>query len=102
MTVWLLLARLGSKVAAVTSAVLTTVVPLGVLGDTRTTTVKFAETPEASVAIVALIVPVPPAVGLVKLNAGPDVCHPRRTSCWPARRPTVPPSGHRSGRRSRP
>ena len=73
-TVWLLLARLGSLVAAVTSAVLTTVVPLGVLGDTRTTTVKFAETPEASVPIVPLIVPVPPAMGLVKMNAGPEVC----------------------------
>ena len=73
-TVWLLLARLGSKVAAITSAVLAIVDPAGVLGDTKTTTVKLAETPEASVPIVALIVPVPPAVGLVRLNAGPELC----------------------------
>ena len=74
MTVWLLLARLGSTVAAVTSAVLTIVAPLGVLGDTRTTTVKFAKAPEASVPIVAADRPVPPAAGPVKLNAGPEVC----------------------------
>ena len=66
MTVALLLARLGSVVAAVTSAVLVIVVPSGVLGDTRTTTVKLAEAPEASVPIVPLIVPVPPTAGLVK------------------------------------
>ena len=50
-------------VAAVTSAVLVIVVPAGVLGDTRTTTVKLAEAPEASVAIVPVIVPVPPDGG---------------------------------------
>ena len=66
MTVGLLLARLGSLVAAVTSAVLVIVVPSGVLGDTRTTTVKLAEAPEASVAIVPVIVPVPPTAGLVR------------------------------------
>src|ERR1700677_4884287 len=73
-TVWLLFARLGSAVAALTAAVLTIVAPSGVLGDTRTTTVKLAEAPKASVAIVPLIVPVPPATGLVSVNAGPDVC----------------------------
>ncbi len=49
------------------------VVPAGVLGDTRTTTLKLAEAPEASVAIVPLIVPVPPWAGVVRVNAGPDV-----------------------------
>src|ERR1700722_15794021 len=73
-TVWLLLARAGSKVAAVTSAVLEIVVPSGVLGDTRTITVKLADAPGANVPIVPLIVPVPPTAGLVKLNAGPEVC----------------------------
>src|SRR5450755_4159813 len=73
-TVELLLARLGSGVAAVTSAVLVIVVPLGVLGDTRTTTVKLAVAPRASVPIVPLIVPVPPTAGPVKVNAGPEVC----------------------------
>ena len=73
MTVALLLARLGSLVAAVTFAVLVIVVPAGVLGDTRTTTEKVADAPEASVAIVPLIVPVPPWAGLVRLNAGPEV-----------------------------
>ena len=73
-TVALLLARLGSRVAAVTSAVLVIVVPFGVLGDTRTTTVKLAEAPKASVPIVPLIVPVPPTAGLVKVNVGPEVC----------------------------
>ena len=72
--VWLLLARLGSAVAAVTFTVLTIVSPDGVLGDTRTTTVKLAEAPAASVPIVPLIVPVAPAAGLAKLNAGPEVC----------------------------
>ena len=47
-------------VAAVTSAVLVIVVPSGVPGETMTTTVKLAEVPAASVAIVPLIVPVPP------------------------------------------
>jgi hypothetical protein len=61
-------------VAEVTVAVLVIVVEAGVPGDTRTTTVKDAESPKGSVAIVPLIVPVPPTVGLVKLNAGPEVC----------------------------
>ncbi len=68
------MARLGSNVVAVTSTVLTIVAPFGVLVDTRTTTVKLAESSAASVPIVPLIVPVPPAAGLVKLNAGPAVC----------------------------
>jgi hypothetical protein len=61
-------------VAEVTVAVLVTVVKAGVLGDTRTTTVKLAESPKGSVAIVPVIVPVPPTVGLVKLKASPEVC----------------------------
>src|SRR5580698_10932719 len=73
-TVWLLFARLGSKVAALTSAVLEIVVPSGVLGDTVTTTVKLAEAPNASVPMVPVIVPVPPTAGLVKLNVGPEIC----------------------------
>ena len=72
-TVELLLARLGSTVAAVTSAVLVMVVPSGVLGETRTTTVKLAEAPRASVAIVPVIVPVPPTAGLVRVNVGPEI-----------------------------
>ena len=74
MAVALLLARLGSVVAAVTLAVLLIVDPAGRLGETRTTTVKLAEAPEASAAIVPLIVPVPPTAGLVRLNDGPEVC----------------------------
>ena len=35
---------------------------------------KVAEAPEASVAIVPLIVPVPPTAGTLRTNAGPDVC----------------------------
>ncbi len=34
---------------------------------------KLAEAPEASVPIVPETVPVPPAAGLVTLNAGPEV-----------------------------
>ena len=89
--------------AAVTSAVLTTVAPFGVLGDTRTTTVKFAETPEASVAIVPLIVPVPPAAGLGQIE-----CRSRRLRIRDERRVgwhdvrTAPRSGRRWGRCSRP
>ena len=82
LVVWLLLAGLGSVVAVVTFAVLEIVAPLGVLGETRTTTVKFAEAPEASVAIVPLIVPVPPAGGLVRLNAGPEVCAAETKVVW--------------------
>ena len=59
-TVWVLLAKLGSLVAVVTSAVLVIVVPAGVPGDTRSTTSKLAEAPTASVPIAALIVPMPP------------------------------------------
>ena len=72
-TLALLLAGLGSGVAAVTSAVLVIVVPSGVLGDTRTTTLKLAEAPEASVPVVPLIVPVPPCAGVLRLNVGPEV-----------------------------
>ena len=47
---------------------------MGVLDSDRTTTVKLAEAPEASVAMVPLMVPVPPTTGLVMVNAGPEVC----------------------------
>ena len=61
-------------VVEVTVAVLVIVVRLGVLGDTRRTTVKVAESPNGSVAIVSLIVPVPPTAGPVRVNGRPRVC----------------------------
>jgi hypothetical protein len=49
------------------------VLPAGVLGGGMTTTVKVAEALLVSAAIVALIVPVPPTAGLVRVNDGPEV-----------------------------
>ena len=69
-----LLRRLLSVETVETEAVLLMVPPLGVLDSDRTTTVKFAEAPEARVAMVPLMVPVPPTRGLVMVNAGPEVC----------------------------
>ena len=69
-----LLRRLLSVETVETEAVLLMVPPLGVLDSDRTTTVKLAEAPEASVAMVPLMVPVPPTTGLVMVNAGPEVC----------------------------
>ena len=68
----LLLARLGSLVVLLTLTEFVIVVPAGVLGDTRTTKMKVAESPESSVAIVPVIVPVPPCAGAVSVNAGPE------------------------------
>ena len=69
-----LLRRLISVVTVETAAVLLMVSPLVVLDSDCTTTVKLAEAPEASVAMVPLMVPVPPTAGLVMVNAGPEVC----------------------------
>ena len=69
-----LLAIFASLVVVEMSASFLIVVPSGVVVATRTTTVKLAEAPEASVAMVPLMVPVPPTAGLVMVNAGPEVC----------------------------
>ena len=69
-----LLRRLLSVVTVEATAVLLMVPPFGVLDSDCTTTVKLAEAPEASVAMVPLMVPVPPTAGLVMVNAGPEVC----------------------------
>ena len=69
-----LLRRLMSVVRVETVAVLPIVLPSGVVVATRTITVNVADAPEVSVAMVPLIVPVPPTGGLVRVNAGPDVC----------------------------
>src|SRR5687768_2369656 len=69
-----LLDPLLSVVELLTVAVLLIVTPVGVPAVTLTTKVNVAEAPAASVAIVAVTVPVPPAGGVVSVNAGPDVC----------------------------
>src|SRR5438477_477731 len=56
-----------------TVAVLAMLVPLGVLELTWTTTVNVAEPPAARVASVPVMVPVPPAGGLVNVKVGPLV-----------------------------
>src|SRR5260370_148286 len=56
-----------------TVAVLTMFEPPAALGLTCTTTVNVAEPPAARVAVVPLIVPVPPTGGLVKVKVGPLV-----------------------------
>src|SRR5229473_1318557 len=48
-------------------------VPLAVLELTCTTTVNVAEPPAARVAVVPLMVPVPPTGGLVNVKVGPLV-----------------------------
>src|SRR2546430_17347660 len=55
-------------------AVLLIVVPLGVFALTFTTRLKLALAPAANVAIAHVTVPVPPAAGLVQVNAGPLIC----------------------------
>ena len=70
----LLFAGLGSLVVLLTVAEFVIVVPAGVLGDTRTTRMNVAESPESRVAIVPMIDPVPPCAGLSRVNAGPEVC----------------------------
>ena len=72
-TVWLLFARLGSGVAAVTSAVLVIVFQLA-CSATLTTTVKLAEALSVQRADRPGDRAVPPDAGLVRPNAGPDVC----------------------------
>src|SRR5260370_613307 len=62
---------LVESVGLETDAVLTMFEPPGVLGLTCTTTVKVAEPPAARVVSVPLIVPVPPAGGLVNVKVGP-------------------------------
>src|SRR5438034_1202825 len=64
---WGLVASVGLE----TLAVLTMFEPLAALGLTCTTTVKVAEAPAARVAVVPLIVPVPPTGGLVNVNVTP-------------------------------
>src|SRR2546427_705412 len=56
-----------------TVAVFVMLLPAGVLELTWTMTVNVAEVPAARVAVVPLIVPVPPAGGLVKVKVGPLV-----------------------------
>src|SRR6266849_11106190 len=64
---------LVESVGLETVAVLVMFVPAGVLELTCTTTVNVADAPAAMVAAVPLIVPVPPAGGLVTLKVGPLV-----------------------------
>src|SRR5260370_406390 len=62
---------LVESVGLETVAVFVMLVPAGVLELTWTTTVKVAEAPAARVAVVPLIVPVPPAGGLVNVKVTP-------------------------------
>ena len=62
--------------AEVTNPVVAKLVPAGVLGNTRSTRLKLAEAPESIVAIVAVIVEVPPDWGLAITNAGPAIWEP--------------------------
>jgi hypothetical protein len=70
----LLLTADGSAVAADTAAVLVIVLPDVAAMSMLITIVNVAELPFASVAIVQLTVPVPPAAGVVHTKAGPLVC----------------------------
>src|SRR5207244_5774029 len=72
-TVAVLLFELLSCVLLDTVAVLTMFEPLGVLALTWTTMVNVAEAPAANVASVPVIVPVPPAGGLLNVKVGPLV-----------------------------
>src|SRR5437870_7000443 len=69
-----LLAPLASLVALKTLAVLVIVEPLASVVSALTTRVNVALAPAASVAVLPMTVPVPPAGGFVKVNAGPAVC----------------------------
>src|SRR5438445_822550 len=64
---------LVESVGLETVAVFVMLVPLGVLELTWTTTVKVADAPPARVAVVPLIVPVPPAGGLLKVKVVPPL-----------------------------
>src|SRR4051794_34146738 len=70
----LLSAGLASTVVLLSLAVLVSVAPSGALPFTRTTRVKVALPPEASVASVPVTVPVPPTAGVELLNVGPVFC----------------------------
>src|SRR5260370_13081 len=62
-----------SGLSLLTVAVLMMFEPFGALPRTWTTTVNVAEAPAARLAVVPLMVPVPPTAGLVKVKAGPLV-----------------------------
>lgn len=66
-----LLPGVGSAVVLDTLAVLVTVVPLGVLPLTLTTTVKMLDAPAVCVGLVNVRVPVPPA-GTASVRDQPD------------------------------
>ena len=84
------------------STVLVIAVPLGVFGATKSVKLKLAEAPAASVAVVPVIVPVPPTAGLVRLNAGPEVWASETKVVLAGTRLETPPSGRRWVRRSTP
>ncbi len=67
-------AAVWSGLVVVTSTVFVRVEPSSWLALTLTTSVKVAVAPPASVALVAVKVPVPPTGGVVSVNAGPEVC----------------------------
>ena len=71
-TVEELLAGLGSLVVLETDAVLLIVVPSGTLELTFTTSVKVAVAPAARLAMLQLTAPVPPTIGVVHVNVGPE------------------------------
>ena len=72
--VLLLFAGFGSVVIELTLAVFEMVVPTGVPWSVVKLNWNVADAPLANEAIVQLIVPVPPAGGVVQVNAGPLVC----------------------------
>src|SRR5260370_271496 len=69
-----LLPRTGSAVVLLTLAVLTMDEPPASLALACTTMVKVALAPAFNAARVPVTVPVPPAGGLLNVNAGPVVC----------------------------
>jgi hypothetical protein len=68
-----LFAGAGSVVAVETDAVFETMVPSGVAGATRTTSVNCALALAARAAIVHVVVPVAPTAGFVHMKEGPLV-----------------------------
>src|SRR5436309_2440235 len=72
-SVSLLSAGLTSVVVLLAVAVFVTIEPSSTLALTLTTKVNVAVAPAARVVVKALIVPVPPAGGVTRLNAGPEV-----------------------------
>jgi hypothetical protein len=63
----------GSAVVVATLAVFATLLPLGVEDASRSTIENVADAPGAKVAIVHVIVPVAPTLGLPQVKAGPTV-----------------------------